>query len=130
MWNNYKVSHRVKIQDILYRARLTHKARLMGSWKKRDNQDHILEQLCVLHNFNQTTQSMTCWERAYPHCSLGKCQLVLRTSKQSLLHHPLLSQSPQLCSNITLEGGIRAVRGHCCQWVHYSRSCWTATQNY
>lgn len=26
--------------------------------------------------------------RAYPHCSLGKCQLALRTSKQSLL--PLL----------------------------------------
>lgn len=61
----------------------------LGWWvvgRKEPKKDHILEQLCVLHNFNQTTQNMACWERAYPHCSLGKCQLVLRTSKQSLLH--------------------------------------------
>lgn len=64
---------------------LTQKDGVMGSWKKRANKDHILEQLCVLHNFNQTTQNRACWERAYPHCSLGKCQLVLRTSKQSFL---------------------------------------------
>lgn len=60
----------------------------LGRWV-----DHILEQLWVLHNFNQTTQTVACWERAYPHCSLGKCQLVLRTSKQSLLPSPLLSPS-------------------------------------
>lgn len=48
--------------------------------------DHGLEQLTFLTVFNQNTLAR--WEEAYPHCILGKCQLVLRTSKQSLL--PLL----------------------------------------
>lgn len=67
---------------------MTQEAWVMGSREREANKDHILRQLSVLHNFNQTTQSMACWVKAYPHCSLGKCQLVSNTSKQSLV--PLL----------------------------------------
>lgn len=35
----------------------------------------------VYFTSNQTAQSMACWEKAYPHHSLGTRQLVLRTSK-------------------------------------------------
>ena len=80
--------------DFFVWALMTLAALVMGGWKRIDNKDHVLEQLCILQNFNQTTQSVACWEKAYPHCSLGKCQLVLKTSKQSLLPSAPLSPSP------------------------------------
>lgn len=67
----------------------TQKAEVMGSWKKKRGQQrpYTWTTLCTsqfLIKLHRTWHA----ETAYPHCSLGKCQLVLRTSKQSFL--PLL----------------------------------------
>lgn len=73
--------HSVSRLEVLVCALLRQK---MGWWFVEATKT-IYFQVWVVHIFNQTTQSMACWETAYPHCSLGKCQLVLRTSKQSFL---------------------------------------------